>query len=171
MLNPFRREYPRAGYARPPLGPGAGASSSEEASPRLYQPGYVIPVESAGPPSQASSCAQTNQGSNDEICPGPTERPGVHQERPCLCDRCARARLRRNAWLVLLFWVPPPLIATAGVLRLALRVYREGNPAVPAYLPAVAALVLLSLGLLTVAGLMARMAWRQLRWARSGRWL
>jgi hypothetical protein len=95
----------------------------------------------------------------------------VHEERPFICDRCALAWLRRNACLALLCWVPPFLIAAAGVLRLAFRVYTEGNPFRVAYLPAVGGLSLLGFGLLALAGLVVRMAWRQLRGVRPGRWL
>jgi hypothetical protein len=95
----------------------------------------------------------------------------VHEERPFICDRCALAWLRRNACLALLCWVPPFLVAAAGVLRLAFRVYTEGNPFRAAYLPAVGGLSLLGFGLLALAGLVVRMAWRQLRGAGPGPWL
>jgi hypothetical protein len=87
----------------------------------------------------------------------------VNEEKAFICNRCAEARLRRSAWLVLLTWVPAGLLASCGWFLLALTVWLHGNPWRRAYLPTVGILFLLSFGLLVVTGLAFRLACRHLR--------
>jgi hypothetical protein len=88
----------------------------------------------------------------------------LHEETAYICNRCAAARLRRSAWLLLLTWVPVGLLASGGLLALAARVWLYANPWRRGYLPAVGTLFILSMGLLVVMGLLVRLACRHWRW-------
>jgi hypothetical protein len=94
----------------------------------------------------------------------------VNEEKAFICNRCAEARLRRSAWLVLLTWVPAGFLASGGCFLLALRVWLHGNPWRRAYLPTVGILFLVSLGLLVLTGLAFRLACRHLRWVTGKRY-
>jgi hypothetical protein len=87
----------------------------------------------------------------------------LHEERVFICNQCAQARMRMPAWLVLFCWVPMVYLAGAGALALACRVWLHGNPLKAAYLPTVAGLFLLALGLLSFTGLLVRAARNHLR--------
>jgi hypothetical protein len=91
----------------------------------------------------------------------------IQQETAFLCNRCAEARLRRRAWLVLFTGVPLGLLASAGLFWLAARVWLYANPLRRGYLPTVAVLFIVSLGLLVVTGLLVRLACRHLGWVRG----
>jgi hypothetical protein len=95
------------------------------------------------------------------------ERRVIQQETTFLCNRCAEARLRRRAWLVLLTGVPVGLLAAGGWFALATRVWLDANPPRRGYLPGVGLLFLVSLGLLVLTGLLIRLACRHLRWVRG----
>jgi hypothetical protein len=91
----------------------------------------------------------------------------IQEETAFLCNRCAEARLRRRAWLVLLTGVPLGLLASGGVFALAARVWLCANPWRRGYVPTAAVLFLGSLGLLVVMGLLGQLACRHLRWVSA----
>jgi hypothetical protein len=91
----------------------------------------------------------------------------VREDTAFICNRCAEARLRRRAWLVLCTWVPLGLLASGGLFALAVRSWLDANPPRRGSLPAVSVLFLVSLGLLVVTGLLVRLACRHLRWVRG----
>jgi hypothetical protein len=95
------------------------------------------------------------------------ERRVIQQETAFICNRCAEARLRSRAWLILFTWVPVGLLAFGGFFSLAGRVWLYGNPLRRGYLPAVAVLFLVSLGPLVVTALLVQLACRHLRWVRG----
>jgi hypothetical protein len=92
----------------------------------------------------------------------------VHEANAFLCDRCASARVRFPALIVLLLWIPmltlPTLVTGYGVLRSLTRLVsvRIGtNPLSLAFR------TMLFLGLLFVLGVLLRLAWRQLNAVRK----
>jgi hypothetical protein len=91
----------------------------------------------------------------------------IRQENAFICNRCAEARLRRPAWVALLTGVPLGLLASRGLFAVTTRVWLYANPLRRAYLPTVAVLFLLSLGLLVITGLLVRLAYRHLRCVRG----
>jgi hypothetical protein len=91
----------------------------------------------------------------------------VREETAFLCNRCAEARLRRRAWLVLCTGVPLGLLAAGGWLSLAVRLWRDANPPRRGSLPSIGMLFLVSLGLLVVTGRLMRLGCRHLRWVRG----
>jgi hypothetical protein len=91
----------------------------------------------------------------------------IQQETTFICNRCAEARLRRRAWLLLLTGVPVGLLAAGKLFALTARVWLYANPLRRGYFPTVGLLFLVSLGLLVLTGLLVRLAWRHLRWVRG----
>jgi hypothetical protein len=111
-------------------------------------------------------CREETMGLDYRFAIGQREGLGcriVHEETAFVCNRCAAARLRRRAWLLLLTWVPVGLLACGGLLALATTVRLYGNPLWRGYVPALVTLFVLSFGLLVVAGLLIRLAYRHLR--------
>jgi hypothetical protein len=91
----------------------------------------------------------------------------IQQQTAFICNRCAEARLRSRAWLVLLTGVPLGLLASGGSFWLAVRVWLCANPFRRGNLPASGILFLVSLGLLVVTGLLVQLPCRHLRWVRG----
>jgi hypothetical protein len=95
------------------------------------------------------------------------ERRVIQQETAFICNRCAEARLRSRAWLILFTWVPVGLLASGGLFSWAVRFWVCANPFRRGNLPASGILFLVSLGLLAVTGLLVQLACRHLRWVRG----
>jgi hypothetical protein len=160
----------------------AAVQSSEGAanSPSCRQRGYTAKCDPPLPsPHQGASrrktvyrnrclrCQNQAEGMDYRFAVVESPSPGyhqVHEEKAFVCNRCAEARLRRSAWLVLFTWVPLGFLAFGVLFALAVSVYINGNPFRPGYVPTAGALFLLSMALLVITGLLVGLVWRHLRW-------
>jgi hypothetical protein len=115
-------------------------------------------------------CREQAQGKAYRFAVVHSPTPGdriVREVTAFICNRCAEARLRRRAWLVLLTGVPLGLLAFGGWFALAVSIWLDANPPRRGSLPAVGVQFLVSFGLLVLTGLLVRLAGRHLRWVRG----
>src|SRR5262249_41572257 len=111
----------------PPLPPLQPAGAGHADLPWAGSPGFAANGRRKVFRNRCLRCRQQAEGMAYRFAvvysPGSGDRT-VREETAFLCNRCAEARLRRRAWLVLLTGVPLGLLASGGWVSLAVRVWR-----------------------------------------------
>jgi len=149
-------------------------SSEDRSKPSIQQNAGSPPALQTVAADRCLKCNQETSGARYRfwVARRQTLAPQIlHEEKVFICDRCAGARVRFPALIVLLLWVPLlallALVVGNGVVRSLARVVNMGLGQTRGFQLGLGARLVLVLGLLFLIGVLIRLSWRQFRAVRE----